>query len=92
MPKETRITKANANVRRSRYAIGAGAALAFLGLGFAARAAHPGASAAHTQRSQTASQEFESEQSGDSFFYDDGSGGTITPSQSSVPSIQSGGS
>ena len=91
MPKETRITKANANVRRSRYVIGAGAAVAFLGFGFAARAAHPGASAAHTQRSQTASRA-ESEQSGDSFFFDDGSGSTITPSQSSVPSIQSGGS
>jgi len=91
--KETRITLAHQSVRRTRWAIGVGATLAFVGVGVAARVAHPGTATAHRQQTSAAtSQGSATQQSDDSFFSNDDSSSAISPSQSSVPSIQSSGS
>jgi len=92
MAQPSRIEEARRRLRRARFGIGAGAAAGFALFVFAARAAHPGTSAASQTTPVTQQQSFsiDDDQSGDSYGFDYGSG-SIGPSSGGF-SVQSGGS
>ena len=83
----SRIETARRRVRVARYSIGAAATAAFGLIGLAARDAHP---ATHGSSSTTVQNLTQQTQQDDAFGFD--VGGFISPSTSSSPSIQSGGS
>jgi hypothetical protein len=87
MPAGSRIETARRRVRIARYSIGAVATAAFALIGLAARDAHP---ATHGSSPTTVEDVTQQSQQDDAFGFD--GGGFISPSTSSSPSIQSGGS
>jgi hypothetical protein len=87
MPARSRIETARRRVRVARYSIGAVATAAFGLIGLAARDAQP---ATHGSSSPTVQNLTQQTQQDDGFGFD--GGGFISPSTSSSPSIQSGGS
>ena len=85
---ESRIEAAHRRVRIARYSIGAMTAVAFPLIGIAVRDAHP---ATHTGSTPVVSTGATAQQQQDDSFSFDG-GGSISPSTSSAPTIQSSGS
>ena len=91
MRQPSRIEEARRRLRRARFGIGAAATAGFALFVFAARATHPGTSAAShvaTVTQQTSSSD--DDETSDSFGFDFGSG-SIGPSIGG-PSVQSGAS
>jgi hypothetical protein len=87
MAARSRIETARRRLRVARYSIGAVATAAFGLIGLAVRDAHP---ATHGSGSTTAQNVTRQAQRDDAFDFD--GGGFISPSTSSSPSVQSGGS
>ena len=93
MSRPTRIELARRRLKVVRVSIGVAAAACFAVFGFAARAAHPGTSAGNTGSAAAVSSsddpygDVESSSSFDGF-----GSSSVSPSNSSSPSVQSGGS
>jgi hypothetical protein len=87
MAVESRIQIARRRVRIARYSIGAVATGAFAVLGLAARDAHP---ATQTRPAVAASSLTTAQEQDDTFSF--GGGGSIGPSASGAPTVQSSGS